>query len=94
MIGSYIRQLREDQGYLLRQLAAMIDIDATILSKMEREERVFKREHIIALSKVFKLEEEKLLTIWLADRIEGVLKNEKCAIKALELIKEKKNNEA
>lgn len=93
MIGVQIRQLREGKGYLLRQMAAILDVDATILSKMEREERPFKREHIVKVAEVCSYNEEELLTIWLADRINSVIDNEKCAIKALDLVKGQKQNE-
>ncbi|MCD6556680.1 MAG: helix-turn-helix transcriptional regulator [Bacteroidales bacterium] len=37
--GKYIRELRETQGLLLRKVAAVLDIDTSILSKIERNER-------------------------------------------------------
>lgn len=45
MIGEHIRALRESNDVLLRQLAAQLEIDQAMLSKMERSERSFKREH-------------------------------------------------
>ena len=86
MIGSYIRQLREDKGYLLRQMAALLDVDATILSKMERGERSFKREQIIKIAEACGSDEDNLLTLWLADKITRIIDDERCAIQALDFV--------
>ncbi len=37
--GEYIRNLREEKGLPLRKVAAALDIDTSILSKIERNER-------------------------------------------------------
>jgi len=37
--GEYIRKAREDKGLPLRKVAAVLDIDTSILSKIERNER-------------------------------------------------------
>ena len=37
--GEYIRKLRESKGLPLRKVAAALDIDTSILSKIERNER-------------------------------------------------------
>ncbi len=37
--GEYIRKSREDKGLPLRKVAAALDIDTSILSKIERNER-------------------------------------------------------
>ena len=37
--GEYIRKSREDRGLPLRKVAAALDIDTSILSKIERNER-------------------------------------------------------
>ena len=37
--GEYIRKLREDKQLPLRKVAAALDIDTSILSKIERNER-------------------------------------------------------
>lgn len=92
MIGVYVRQMREEKGYLLRQMAAHLDVDPTILSKMEREERPFKREHIVKIAEYCESDEDKLLTMWLADKINNVINNEECALEALIMVKELKQN--
>lgn len=76
MIGDRIRELREQDNILLRHLAAQLDIDTAMLSKMERGDRFFKKEDIVALARIFKQSEEELLTLWLADKILKIINEE------------------
>lgn len=85
MIGEHIRTLREANDILLRQLAANLDMDQAMLSKMERGERSFRREDINALAKIFKKSKKELLTIWLADKILKIVESEKFSKEALKL---------
>ena len=54
MIGDKIRQLRESENVLLRQLATQLDMDTAMLSKMERGDHFFRKEDIVAFAKIFK----------------------------------------
>jgi transcriptional regulator with XRE-family HTH domain len=92
MIGQRIRELREENDYLIRQLAAMLDIDTAQLSKMERGERFFKKEEIIEIARILKADQEELLTIWLADKIYKMALEEDHVIEALDLAKKKLSN--
>jgi len=82
-LGTRLRELRESQGLLLRQVAAQIDMDTALMSKMERGERRPQREHIVKIATVLKINEEDLIILWLADRIIDVIKDEPLAEKAL-----------
>lgn len=68
-VGKIIRSKREEKGLLLRQLAAMIDIDTAILSKIERGERKARREQIDKIAKALELDEENLLIEYLSENI-------------------------
>ncbi|MCD4694892.1 MAG: helix-turn-helix domain-containing protein [Bacteroidales bacterium] len=68
-VGEIIRNKREDKGMLLRQLAAMIDVDTAILSKIERGERKARREQIQKIAKALGLNEENLLIEYLSENI-------------------------
>lgn len=85
MIGDRIRELREKNNVLLRHLAAQLDMDTGMLSKMERGDRFFRKEDIEALATIFKLSEEELLTLWLADKIIKTISDEKYQEQALKL---------
>ena len=76
LFGKKIKELREKQGLLQRQLAAVLEIDTPMFSKIERGDRKAKREQVICLAQQLKVDEKELLTIWLADKVIDVLYNE------------------
>jgi transcriptional regulator with XRE-family HTH domain len=59
--GDYIRSLRETAGLPIRKIAAQIDMDPSLLGKIERNERQPTREQIASIAKIFK-QDEKFLT--------------------------------
>ncbi|WP_290396136.1 helix-turn-helix transcriptional regulator, partial [uncultured Duncaniella sp.] len=46
-----LKSLREENHYLQRQIAALLDIDTPMYSRIERGERFAKEEHIPILAK-------------------------------------------
>lgn len=88
LFADKIKQLREDSGQLQRKVAAALDIDAGLYSKIERGERPAKREQVIALASIFNANEKELLTLWLADQIKAITESEKdIAEDAMEIVK-------
>lgn len=85
MIGEKIRELRERNNILLRHLAAQLDMDTAMLSKMERGDRFFRKEDILALANIFEQPEQDLLTLWLADKILKTIQEEAYKQQALQL---------
>ena len=83
--GDLIRSKREEQEMLLRHLSAQLDIDTAMLSKIERGEKIAKREHILFLSKLFKLDYNELFSLWLADQVFELVENEEQALQALKI---------
>jgi transcriptional regulator with XRE-family HTH domain len=77
LFGNRIRQLREERQMLQRQFAAALEIDTPMYSKIERGERRAKREQVIALANIFKVNPNDFLSLWIADQIIEVIKNEK-----------------
>lgn len=77
LFGNRIRQLREEKQMLQRQFASALEIDTPMYSKIERGERRAKREQVIALAKIFKVNPNEFLTLWIADRIIEAIKDEK-----------------
>lgn len=69
LLGSKIRQLRDEHHVLQRQLAALLEIDTPMFSKIERGDRRAKREHVIKLADYFKVDEKEMLALWVADKI-------------------------
>ncbi len=85
MIGDRIRELREQNNILLRQLAAQLDMDTALLSKMERGDRLFRKEDVTRLAGIFNQSEDELLTLWLADKILKTIEEEENQETALRL---------
>lgn len=50
--GEYLREQRENKGLPLKKVAAELDIDTSILSKIERNEREATKEMLPIFSKV------------------------------------------
>ncbi|MGF1637099.1 MAG: helix-turn-helix domain-containing protein [Cyclobacteriaceae bacterium] len=50
--GEYLREQRDNKGLPLRKVAAELDIDTSILSKIERNEREATKEMLPIFSKV------------------------------------------
>ncbi|SKB69462.1 hypothetical protein SAMN05660293_01529 [Dyadobacter psychrophilus] len=56
-----------------------------MLSKIERGERHAKKEHIAVLSSILRTSYDDLLSLWLADKVYEVVKNEELALIAIEI---------
>ena len=74
LLGKRIKELREEHKLLQRQLAAILEIDTPMFSKIERSDRRAKRGQVITLAQQFKVDESELLTLWLADKVLDALK--------------------
>lgn len=81
--GERIRELRTKQNMLLRHLASKLDLDTSIISKIERGDRQLKKEQIPLLAEILKTDKQELLTLWLADQVYGVIQGEPLADEAL-----------
>lgn len=84
-LGQKIRDLRESNNLMLRQVAAAIEIDQALLSKIERNERRATKNQVIALAKYFKIDQRELLTVWLGEKIAYEIRDEDFAEDALKV---------
>lgn len=87
-IGEKLRKLREDKELPLRKVAAMVDIDAAILSKMERGERRLSKEIVQKLAKLYNYNAEELLVLYLSNKVVYEIGDEDLALKALQVAEE------
>ena len=76
LLGNKIRSLRDEQGILQRQVAAYLEIDTPMFSKIERGDRRAKRSQVIQMATYFNVDEKEMLTLWLADKILSDLEDE------------------
>ncbi|MBL7764600.1 MAG: helix-turn-helix domain-containing protein [Chitinophagaceae bacterium] len=95
--GEKIRTLREKQHLYCRQVAPLLEMDTAQLSKIEKGIRQRKREQIPIIAGALKANSDELMTLWLADQIYAVVKDEKFANEAMQVaekninLKKKKN---
>lgn len=84
-LGNRIKELRESQGLLQRQLSAQLEIDTPMFSKIERGERRAKREQVLKIAVLLKADEQELLALWLTDQIMEIVTDEEQALQALQI---------
>ncbi|QXP78412.1 helix-turn-helix domain-containing protein [Winogradskyella sp. HaHa_3_26] len=87
--GEYIRSLREKRNLLLREMAANLNMDVAYLSKIERGNRMARREQVVAFAKALKEDENELIKLWMSEQIVLMLKNERERTEILKIAKEK-----
>ena len=88
-VGEKLRQLREQNKLPLRKVAALLDIDVAILSKMERGERKLTKDVVLKLANTYKYDKNELLVLFLSDKIVFELQDEELGIDALKVAEEK-----
>ncbi len=87
--GELIRSLREKEGYPLRKVAAFLDIDQAILSKIERGQRKPNRKQVLKLAEFFNYDKKELLVSYLSDRIIYEIGDDEYAKEALKVAEQK-----
>ena len=87
--GEIIREQRETKGLLLRQVAAQLDIDTAILSKIERSERKATRVQIAKLADILDLNKDNLLIQYLSENIAYEIADDDLANQALKVAEKK-----
>ncbi|MFA7360457.1 MAG: helix-turn-helix transcriptional regulator [Candidatus Kapaibacterium sp.] len=89
-IGNIIKELRKRNNLLLRELAARIEIDPALLSKYENGYRLPTKEQINKIAEYFKINRNKILTVWLSDKIVYELSDDTDnALKAMKVAEKK-----
>jgi len=84
-IGEKLRHIREEKELPLRKVAALLDIDVAILSKMERGERKITKEVVLKLADIYDYNADELLVSFLSDKILYEIQNEDLGIEALKV---------
>ena len=87
--GEEIKHLREKAKLPLRVVAAYLDIDQAILSKIENGKRNATKLHVAKLASYFKVDEKNLMINYLSDKIVKELKYEASSKEILMVAEEK-----
>ncbi len=90
--GETLRNLRESKGLLLRQIAAALEVDTAFISKVERNERMLRKEQVQKVAAMLEVPENDLLTLWLSDKVSDLIDEEPFAKDALNLSLKKLKN--
>ncbi|MEI6524139.1 MAG: helix-turn-helix transcriptional regulator [Bacteroidota bacterium] len=83
--GNIIRQLREGRQLPLRKIAALLEIDTSYYSKIERSERKATKEQIHLLEHFFEVEKNFLMIPYLSEKIYYEISEEDCAGQVLKV---------
>jgi len=87
--GEYIRQLRTNAGLPIRKIAQQLDIDPTLLGRIEKDERPANKDVIAGIAKIFKQNEQDLFDRFLSDRIAYKIIDENADVRILKVAEQK-----
>jgi transcriptional regulator with XRE-family HTH domain len=87
--GEYIRQLRINAGLPIRKIAAQLDIDSSLLGRIERNERQANKGVIAGIAKIFNQDEQDLFQHFLSDQIAYKIFDEDVDIGVLKVAEQK-----
>ena len=89
--GECISGLKTKQNLLLRQVDSQLDVDSSIINKIEQGDSQLKTEQIPFSTQIIKIDVEELQTLWLADQIYAIVKDEKFTNYAMKVADKKIN---
>lgn len=89
MFGEHVRNMRENAGLSLKSVSEQINIDTSLLAKIERNERQPPRKVIKLIADFFKVDEEVLKNDFLSDQIAYKILDEKADISVLKAAEDK-----
>lgn len=87
--GERIRRLREEKELSQRKVAALLDIDSSLLAKYERNERQPSRVLITKIAEIFKVDSDELINEALTDKIAYQILEEEADSKLLRVAENK-----
>ena len=89
--GELLRSLREDAGQTLKTVAENLEMDTSLLAKIERNERQPTKNQIKLLAQIFNEDEKILFAEYLSDQIAYNLLKEGCDVAILKTVQRKIN---
>lgn len=88
-VGQKIRELRKEKGLLIREVAAKLEVDSSLLSKIETGDKQPTRHQIKSLENILDTKENELMLIYLSDKLVYEIRNEELAIEAIKVAEQK-----
>lgn len=78
-LNQYLKNARQQSNLKIREVASETGIDQALISKYESGARIPSEEHIALLSRMYKEDTYTLRTLWLAERVLGLIGDEQVA---------------
>lgn len=88
-LGINLRNLRNEKQVPLRVVAAFLEIDAAVLSKMERGIIIPSKVQVLKFAQYFSIDSNVLLKDWLSDKVYNEIKDEDLGLEALKVCEER-----
>lgn len=88
-VGEIIRDHREQCGLLLREVALLLEIDTSLLSKIETGDKSPTKEQVCQLAQIFETDEKEMLVAYFSDRLVYEVRDEDFASEALKVAEQK-----
>jgi transcriptional regulator with XRE-family HTH domain len=87
--GELLRSLREETGQTLKIVAENLEMDTSLLAKIERNERQPTKQIITQVAEYFHVDKKELQTEFLSDQIAYKILDEEADIEILKVAEEK-----
>lgn len=84
-LGESIREQRKAKDLYIREVAAELRIDPSLLSRIERGEKRPTRAQVVQLSEILESNGEKFLIQYLSGKVVSILRDETTALEAIAL---------
>tara|TARA_R100000935_G_scaffold27288_2_gene47444 strand:+ start:23680 stop:23988 length:309 start_codon:yes stop_codon:yes gene_type:complete len=88
-LGETLKEERNKRGLILRKVAALVDIDQSLISKFEKNERKPTMGQIVRLADFYGLPEGELIINWYSEKIADELKYTESTSEILKVAEEK-----
>lgn len=88
-IGTLLRQLREAEGWLIREIGAKMSIDPALISKIERNDRMPTKHQIAEYCKTFPEHADSIYIAWLSDKVLYEIQDDEHALQAIKAAESK-----
>lgn len=88
-IGEKIRKLRIKNKMPLRKLAALLDLDQSTLSKIERGTRQTNKVMVEQIATIFEIDSKELIIAFFSDKLSYQLKDEELSYEILKVAEQK-----
>jgi len=89
LLGDILKKARKKKKLILRKVAAVVDIDQSLISKFEKNERKPTKKQLIKLAEFYDLPKEETIVNWYAEKIVLELKYVDSAKEILKVAEEK-----